>query len=540
MATVAQVMVQTLKELGVKYIFGVPSGNWIDYMAAIDAIEGLDFILVSNESSAGFMADICWRLTGNVAACFGTFGPGACNLTTGVCGGYLDRSPIIALTDEMSDAMLKRTTQMNIDHQTLFKPITKWTTRLQVGKVKETLYEAFRIATSEVPGPVHIGLPQGIGSFTSREENITFQKAETILNPDIASLNILKDVFIGSKKPIIVLGITSVRFGVHKEVITLCEKLNIPVVLTPMAKGMIPEDHPCYVGVLSHALANDVGKIHQQADLVIGIGYDPVEVNYEEWMPNVPLVHIDTLPANIDEAKITTCYNVIGNIGFTLQWLTGLICEKKEWDMNSLVYHKKAMFDKLKAPKGSFGPRQVLDSLRRVLPRDGLMTCDVGAHLHLIGQQWITYSPKNQLMTNGCSSMGFAIPAAIAAKLSCSDKEVCCVVGDGGFNMSAGELATASRLNLKIVFVVIRDSSLSLIQIKQELKGYRQYGTSLKATSENKHETLAYFGVPVLIAKTDIDFCNVLNTAFALEGPVIIEAYVDGNEYYDLVLKGNK
>ncbi len=146
MATVAQVVVRSLKNLGVKYIFGVPSGNWVDYLSAIQETDGIEFILVSNEGNAGFMADACWRLTGQPAACFGTFGPGACNLTTGVCGAYLDRAPVIALTDEMNDAMLPRIAQMNIDHQTLFKPITKWTTRLEKGRIKETVYRAFEIA----------------------------------------------------------------------------------------------------------------------------------------------------------------------------------------------------------------------------------------------------------------------------------------------------------------------------------------------------------------------------------------------------------
>ena len=146
MATIAQVMAKTLKELGVKYIFGVPSGNWVDYMAAIQEVDGLEFILISNEGSGGFMADVCWRLTGTVAACFGTFGPGACNQTTGVCGGYLDRSPMLAFSDEMNEQMLPRISQMNIDHQTLFKPITKWTTRLagrDADQYDQALKEAF-------------------------------------------------------------------------------------------------------------------------------------------------------------------------------------------------------------------------------------------------------------------------------------------------------------------------------------------------------------------------------------------------------------
>jgi len=540
METVSNTLIKTLKELGVKYIFGVPSGNWVDYMAAIQEVDGIEFILVSNESSAGFMADVCWRLTGTVAACFGTFGPGACNLSTGVCGGYLDRSPMIALTDEMGDDMLNRVTQMNIDHQTLFRPITKYTTRLKANCVRATIHKAYSIAVSEIPGPVHIGLPQGLGQKESTEKDFYSYKSDEIPNPDETSIDRMLNLFSKSKNPIIALGITAVRLGIEDKVSKLVDKFAIPVVLTPMAKGMIHEDHPCYAGVLAHALANMVGETHQQADLVIGIGYDPVEINYEDWMPSAPLLHIDTKPADIDSTKITLGCNVIGNIKISIDAILESNRGKKEWNLNELAARKQAMFDKLKAPSNSFGPRMVLEKLRDMLPADGIMTCDVGAHLHLIGQKWRTPSPECQLMTNGCSSMGFAIPAAIAAKLSCPEREVCCVVGDGGFNMSAGELATAHRLNLKIVFVVIHDDSLSLIRVKQELKGYRQYGTPLSSGNNRSIPATSYFGVPVHRAMDELKYQTSLKEAFASPGPSIIEAYVDGKEYDDLVLKGNR
>jgi acetolactate synthase I/II/III large subunit len=538
MQTVSQILVQTLKELGVKYIFGVPSGNWIDYLEAIQDVDGLEFILVSNESSAGFMADVCWRLTGTVAVCFGTFGPGACNLTTGVCGGFLDRSPVVALTDEMSDNMLNRVTQMNIDHQTLFKPITKYTTRLTAKKVRETIHKAYSIAVSEVPGPVHIGLPQGLGREVSAEENFTPYKRDQIPSPEKASLDLMINQFSKSKKPIIALGITAVRLGVRDEILKLIDKYSIPIVLTPMAKGMIPEDHPCYVGVLSHALANMVGETHQQSDLVIGIGYDPVELNYEDWMPNAPLIHIDTRSADIDKTQISLGCNVVGNIKMAIVSLLASNCGKKDWNLEKLAIQRRTMFEMLKAPLGSFGPRQILQSLRDILPKDGIMTSDVGAHLHLIGQQWVTPSPECQIMTNGCSSMGFAIPAAIAAKLSCPDREVCCVLGDGGFNLSAGELATAYRLNLKIVFVIINDASLSLIRIKQNKKGFKPYATQL-ASSKKDPSANHYFGVPVITATNEIEYQYALKEAFSWNGPLIIEAVVDAEEYNNLVLQGN-
>lgn len=539
MATVAQTMAATLKKMGVRYIFGVPSGNWIDYMAAVQAVDGLDFVLVSNEASGGFMADACWRLTGTVAACFGTFGPGACNLTNGVCGGYLDRAPMLAFTDEMSAAMRPRITQMNIDHQALFRPITKWTTRLSPGIVKKTLYQAMQIATAEVPGPVHIGLPaDGMALSETMEAEIDIPASVKLAVPDTKILEEMVRLFKDARRPLLALGITATRMEVRQLILKIAAKHHLPVVLTPMAKGMLAEDHPCYAGVLAHACSDIVAQTHQQADLVIGIGYDPVELNYEDWMPNVPLIHLDTQAADLDLNTHTLACELLGDMAPVLQRLTELDDGGNDWDLKALARRRRQMFQKLAPPAGSFGPRAVLAILRETLPEDGLMTCDVGAHLHLIGQQWHTPAPDLQLMTNGCSSMGFAIPAAIAAKLCRPDRQVCAVVGDGGFLMTVGEMATALRLNLHIVFVLLTDHNLSLIRIKQTRKGYPSYGTRLYGGGYTS--TKSFFGVPVLTACNADQYCTALNAAFDAEGPIIVEALVDAAEYDGLLLKGNR
>ena len=166
------------------------------------------------------------------------------------------------------------------------------------------------------------------------------------------------------------------------------------------------------------------------------------------------------------------------------------------------------------------------------------MACDVGAHTHLIGQMWPTPEPGTQLMTNGWSSMGFGIPAAIAAKLCMPDRPVCAVVGDGGFLMSAGEMDTAARLGLKVVFVVLTDRSLSLIRIKQQRKGYVEHGTPIRTGSHGLGTS--FLGIPVLTADEPDVYRAVLEHAFAAEGPVIVEAVIDGSEYDDLVLQGNR
>jgi len=539
MTTVARRVVDTLGELGVRYLFGIPGGSLTDYMEAFRQSD-VEFVLVSNEAAAGFMALVCGRLSGVPGACFGTFGPGATNLSTGVGCALLDRLPCIAFTDVMPDAMLNRTAQMNIDHQALFAPITKWTTRLGPDCVRETLYRAMHVATSETPGSVHIGLPAAMGCDPAGDEDISPKPAVAPPAPDSTALDRMERLFREANKPVLAVGWTAVRAGVRPILLDIAERSGVPIVLTPMAKGMCPEDHPCYAGVLNHALSDQVAQTHQQADLVVGVGFDPIEVNYEDWIPDVPVLHLDTVPADLDLERYTLAGDVVGDLGAALSRLAETDLAKKDWDLDALAERRKAMFAQLEPPEGTLalGPRAILAGLRQALPDDGIMACDVGAHLHLIGQQWRTPEPDCLLMTNGWSSMGFAIPAAIAAKLARPKQPVCCVVGDGGFLMMVGEMATAMRLGVHVVFVLITDGSLSLIRIKQQRKGYAEYGTPLQG--EKYESARSFFGVPVLTAHDEPTYRKALAEAFDMDGPVIVEAFADGHEYDDLLLKGNR
>lgn len=537
--TVATAVVDALKEMGVRYVFGVPSGGWVDYMEALRKTEGIEFILTTHEGGAGMMADVCGRLTRAPGACFGTFGPGATNLATGVGEALLDRSPVIALTDEMPEAMRGRTTQMGIDHQALFRPLTKKTTRLEAQSVKSILFDAGRVALEGRPGPVHIGLPVGMSAEKASNENVFFSHPSPPARADPALLKQAAKVFARAKKPVLAVGLGAVHARAQDEIRTFAEKHKVPVVLTPMAKGMLSEDHPCYAGVLFHALSNIVGETHQQADLVVAIGYDPVEFNYESWMPKgAKLISFDLEPADIDRKAYDVAVDAVGGIKASLNALLTLSPVANDWDLDALAQRRTAMFEKLKPSKAGFGPKAALAVLREVLPEDGVMTCDVGAHTHLIGQLWRTPAPGLQLMTNGWSTMGFGIPAAIAAKLINPDRQVCTVVGDGGFLMTAGEIATAIRCDLHVVIVVLTDNDLALIRIKQEKKRNPIYGTPVRDKGAIGGDNI--FGAAVRTAHDAVEFREALKWAFAADGPVIVEAVVDSREYDDVVLKKDK
>jgi acetolactate synthase-1/2/3 large subunit len=536
--TVAVEVIETLRDLGVKHVFGVPSGGWVDYMEALRTTDGIDFILATHEGAAGMMADVSGRLTGAPGVCFGTYGPGATNLATGVGEALLDRSPMIALTDEMPEPMRGRTTQMGIDHQALMAPLTKRTTRLRPDAVREILVEAAATALAPRRGPVHVGLPAGMSALESTGPGAPLAERA---GPTAAAAEWLAEAtarLSQARRPLMTIGLGAVRAGVGAKAAALAEAYRMPVVLTPMAKGMLAEDHPLYAGVLFHALSDVVAETHQQADLVLAVGYDPVEFNYESWLsPSAALVSLDTEPADIDPAY-DLAVDAVGDIGAALDALLEGASQGNDWDLQALAARRESMFARLAPSNRSFGPTSALAVLREVLPADGIMTCDVGAHTHLIGQLWRTPAPGLQIMTNGWSTMGFGLPAAIAAKLAFRDKPVCAVVGDGGFLMTAGEIATAVRYGVKIVIVVLTDNDLALIRIKQEKKHFPIYGTPVRAKGKIGGPDI--FGARVMTAADPQTFRDCLIEAFAAEGPVIVEALVDSREYDSLVLRKDK
>ena len=551
--TVAVAVVEALRDLGVAHVFGVPSGGWVDYMEALRTTRGIEFVLATHEGGAAFMADVCGRLSGAPGVCFGTFGPGATNLATGVGSALLDRSPMIALTDEMPEEMRGRTTQMGIDHQALFTPLTKATTRLTAERARESIMTAAEIALSERPGPVHVGLPVGLSAQIAGDNEAMPSPPQPPEPPPSEARSQAGQLLAAARKPLLALGLAAVRSGAAPAAIALAERLQAPIVLTPMAKGLLPEDHPLYAGVLFHALSDVVAETYSQADLVIGVGYDPVEFNYEQWMPQVPLINLDTMPVDIDREQYPVVADVAGDISAGIASLMeldrhpgGRVPNERapservpnDWDIESLGQRRAQMFTRMRPDSATFGPCAALDVLRECLPEDGIMTCDVGAHIHLIGQKWPTPAPGHQIMTNGWSAMGFAIPAAIAAKLSRPHQPVVAVVGDGGFLMTAGELAVAVREQLQIVFVVFTDNDLALIRIKQEKKDNPIYGTPIRDRGTIGGDQL--FGVPVLKAADPDSYRAALARAMDTPGPVIVEALLDSREYDDLVLRPNK
>jgi acetolactate synthase I/II/III large subunit len=528
--TIAEYIASQLFEHGVRNIYGVPGGPSIPFIEACRAA-GIEFILTSDEASAGIMADVSARLTGIPGVCHSTFGPGATNISSGVGGAFLDRSPVIVFTSEMDDKMINRTTQMNINHQKLFEPITKSTYRLTIENYCEVIESALGLCLDDYPGPVHIGLPSDI---CDKEADIIrtpgYITKTGNFNNNIQKILSLLDK---SRHPLMAIGLTAARLNIGAEILSFLRDYRMPVVITPMAKGLIPETHPCYTGVLFHSLSDYLEDIYEKTDLVIGIGYDPVEFNYESWIPDVPLVHFDTRESDMPSGR-----NIVEYTGPPEEWFRIL----KNLSKSSLIFEQSiigAIHDEMMAVfngfTSHFGPSAALMILQDELPADVILTADVGSHLHLVGQFWQTHGKGKVIMTNGWSGMGFGIPAALAAQIANMESTVVCITGDGGFLMNAGEMITAKRYNLPVIVVVFSDGELNLIKIKQSWKNLSPYGTILY--QGDLFGSDRFLGVKVLRADKHGEMRKAVIEALAVNEPVIINAVIDPDEYRWLIVK---
>lgn len=519
-------IVRTLEQAGVRWVFGVPSGPVLPLIEALRR-SSIDFVLTANESSAGFMATAVGYLTGIPGVCVSTVGPGATNLTTGVGCAWLDRAPVIAITCNVATPWLERRIQMRIDHHALFKPLTKATISLREGRAGEAVQRALAIATKDPPGPVHLDLPEDIAQML--QGAVAGAPFESRQGADLSAevTKIISAALARARRPAVVTGLTFTRSAAAKELLRFIERQALPFVTTMHAKGFLPESHPNWAGVIGRARRSDIKAFTDRADLIVAVGYDPIEINYEEWAGKTPIVHISTEAAEAGK-DLNFVWNKACDLDGAIEALSAVTPVGNEWSVDEWSQHRSSLERALRPTNAKFSAHHVLDVLRAWLPSEGILSYDVGAHTHQIATQWRTDLPRTLLATNGWSSMGYGMPAAYAAKLVYPDRLVVCVVGDGGFQMTAGELALARRLNLAVPTIVLNDGWLGLMKVKQERRNYPLAGVRLGDPPASPPH---YFGVPCQGAKNSAEFRAALEWAWTLNGPSVIETSIDAEAY---------
>jgi acetolactate synthase I/II/III large subunit len=528
----ADLIVAILKAAGIARGFGIPSGNVLPLMEAMRK-GGVEFVLTAHEGSAGFAADVTGRMTGAPGLCIATLGPGATNLATGVGNAWLDRSPLVAITCNLNTDQLGRRIQMWIDHHKLFASITKATLPLRRGQVGETVAAAIRIALSEPRGPVHLDLPEDVALAPASEPRPVLVPPAPIPPAPDAAIERAAALLAAAKRPIAIFGASAMRIENPALLRQVVERHNLPFATTTMAKGMIDEDHPLSLGCIERACRQIQRRVLRSADLIVGLGYDTVEVEYEAWIDDVPLLQIDIEAVDI-APSVKLVHQVTGDLKTSLAWLAAAPRTINTWTEAALAAHRQGWQAALRPASPSFTAHAAIDAVRRALPREGVLAFDVGAHTHQIASQWTAHAPKTFLITNGWSSMGFGLPGAIAAKLARPDLPVVCLIGDGCFQMTCGEVAAAKRLGITLPVVVLDDQWLALIKVKQIRRQFPLYGTQLQEEAYREPPS-HYFGVPALGVRSAEALEAAVTNALTADGPTVIEAVVDSDHYLDTV-----
>ena len=523
----SDVFVECLEAEGVKYVFGIPGEETLDLNESLHK-SSITFVPVRHEQGGAYIADVYGRLTGRAGVCLGTLGPGALNLVTAVADAYLDRAPLVALTGQGDLERMHKESHQYIDLVRVMRPITKWNARLaDPAIIPEVVRKAFKVAESEKPGATHIELPEDVMETEVEAEPLPVRKP---VQPEPAARELLKaaDLIRGAINPVALAGNGVVRGGAAAALREFARSTGIPVAETFMGKGLLPPNDPRGLG--SVGLQENDYKLagFEEADVVLAIGYDLVEHSPKHWNPgrDKKIVCIDSLPAEIDEYFMPEV-ELVGDIYHILVRL-GEECRHVPHSGGSdrLRELVRGRFDSAKDDENwpPYPPRALYE-LRQVLDRDDILISDVGLHKLWIGRMFPAYEPNTVLIANGLAGMGFAIPAAIAAKLVNPGKQVVTVNGDGGFMMNCQELETAVRLGTPFVNVVWENRQYGSIVWKQDKKFGEHFGVDF--TNPDFVKLAESFGMPAWRCESIEDYREALKKGLAADRPSLVVLPID-------------
>ncbi len=530
----SEVFVKALEREGVRYIFGVPGEENIDFLEAVRKSD-IEFVLTRHEQGAGFMADIYGRLSGHPGVCLATIGPGATNLVTPVSDAYLDRAPLVAITGQADTLRMHKESHQYIDIVSMFRPITKWNTSINhPDMVTEAVRKAFKVAEAEKPGATHLEFPENVADQEC--ESPVFFDVRKVRRPapDHKAVAAAFEMIRNAKKPLLLAGNGAIRKSATKQLRSFLEKTGIPVCNTFMGKGAAGIKYERNLYTIGLQSRDHVTCAFDECDLVIALGYDIVEYSPQFWNPerNKRIIHIDFQSAEVD-----TWYNpeleVVGDLASSLWELNELIDEDFDRSCGDFAAkHRDRILGDIHEHDDStefpYKPQKILHDVRHVLGADDILISDVGAHKMWIARMYLVYAPNTCLISNGFAAMGIALPGGIGAKLLYPDRKILTVSGDGGFLMNVQELETAVRLGTNTVNMIWSDGTFGLIEWKQRNKFGHAFGTRF-GNPDWIQMVESYGAVGIRVKKGD-NLQEVLTEAFKIDKPVVIDCPVDYSE----------
>ena len=534
----AEIVCESLLKEGVDIIFGLPGGAVLPLYGALSKYPQLRHVLVRHEQAAVMAADGYARSSGKVGVCVATSGPGATNLVTGIASAMMDSVPIVAITGQVPRAAIGKDSFQEIDISGITLPITKHNFLvMEVEDVAPAIKEAFHIARTGRPGPVLVDLPKDV---------LLDLKTEFIW-PDLPNLpgyNPPGDAPIEqvaqaaklinqAERPIILAGHGVLISHAYDQLIELAEKAQVPVITTLLGISSVPTDHQLNMGMPGmHGMAYNNLAINE-ADLLIALGMrfdDRITGRLRDFAPNAKVVHVDVDASEVNK-NVKATAPVVGDLKHVLNQLLPLVEPNVHID-----WHRR--LDELKSQHPSLNireteellPQYVLNRLSEVTHGDCIVVTGVGQHQMWAAQHCKFNSPNTLITSGGLGTMGFEVPAALGAKMGRPDKTVWSVAGDGGFQMTMCDLATAVENNIDVKFAILNNGNLGMVHQWQDLFYDKDYFATEYSGNPDFVKLAAAYGIPGLRVTKPSEVADVIQQAIETSGPVVIDFVVKDNE----------
>jgi acetolactate synthase-1/2/3 large subunit len=548
--TGAEIILECLLREGVKVVFGYPGGAILHtYDAMYKYRDRLHHVLVRHEQGASHMADGFARATGKVGVCIATSGPGATNLVTGLATAMMDSVPVVAITGQVPRAAIGTDAFQETDVTGVTIPVTKHNYLVtDIHELAYTIKEAFYIARSGRPGPVLIDVPKDVQGekieFVYPEEDIHLPGYEVPTGANERDIEAALELIREAKKPVILAGHGIMMSDAVNELRELAERAQIPVTLTLLGKGALPEKHPLTVGMMGMHGAAASNFAIQEADLLIALGMrfdDRVTGNLKTYAPNAKKIHVDIDASEINK-NVKVNVGIVGDLKSVLRQMLPKLesATHAEWVAQIRDWQEDGNErDILNQPSnGKLLGAQVINDLWKFTDGEAITVSDVGQHQMLEAQYYPHQRPQTLLTSGGLGTMGFGFPAAIGAKFGKPDEEVWAIVGDGGFQMTLCELATAKQENVKVNIAILNNSFLGMVRQWQEFFYEERYQSTPMFNPDFCKLADAY-EIPNMRVTSREQMAESVEFARKHDGPVLIEYVIEKEEIvYPMVPAG--
>lgn len=475
----SDLLVRALEEEGVRYVFGIPGEENLDVLDSLRR-SSIELVLTRHEQPAGFMGATFGRLSGRTGVCLATLGPGATNFVTSASYALLSGLPVLFITGQKPIKKSKQGRFQILDVVRLMEPITKLSKQIvNANNIPHLVREAFRLAESEKPGPVHLELPEDVAAEEVDRVPFTVTRPDPP-GPSAAALNEATRLVAEARRPLVCLAAGANRHRTQVALDSFFDKTELFFVTTQMGKGAVDERHPRFLGTTALSEGDYVHCAIDRADLILNVGHDlaekpPFFMNGTERK----VIHVDHFPAGMDDVYFPQ-HEVIGCTAASMRCLADMIHPSPNWDLEYFQRVKDELEQHVYCPPEAdrfpLVPQRIVHEVREAMPSDGIVSLDNGMYKIWFARNYRAYGPNTLLLDNALATMGGGLPVAIGARLMHPERAVVAVCGDGGFMMNPQELETAVRRRLDIVVVVLRDDAYGMIRWKQGTAGFPDHG----------------------------------------------------------------